>query len=70
MLKHYVGLTAQKATMLSLDRLGINLLVEKEGHTALRVRLPFPRCCAVRRWGRAGSQERRGAVGLGSGSCG
>ena len=44
MVKHYVGLTVSKATILSLDRLGMNLVVEKEGHpTPFKLRLPFPR---------------------------
>ncbi|GBF90333.1 hypothetical protein Rsub_02439 [Raphidocelis subcapitata] len=44
MLKHYVGLTAVKARMLDLDRLGTNLQVtQEEGGASFKVRLPFVR---------------------------
>lgn len=42
MLKHYVGITVDKATMLSLDRLGVNVACERQGET-FKCRLPFPR---------------------------
>lgn len=44
MVKHYVGLTAVKAKMLDLDRLGFNLqVVQEEGGPSFKVRLPFVR---------------------------
>lgn len=44
MVKHYVGLTAVKAKMLDLDRLGFNLQVlTEEGGPSFKVRLPFVR---------------------------
>jgi hypothetical protein len=44
MVKHYVGLTAVKAKMLDLDRLGFNLQVtQEEGAPSFKVRLPFVR---------------------------
>jgi hypothetical protein len=57
MLKHYVGLTAAKARMLDLDRLGTNLQVtQEEGGASFKVRLPFVR------WGGGGSGVLRAAV--------
>ncbi|KAI8465920.1 MAG: hypothetical protein J3K34DRAFT_75734 [Monoraphidium minutum] len=42
MVKHYVGLSAAKARMLDLDRLGFNLQVtQEEGGQSFKVRLPF-----------------------------
>jgi hypothetical protein len=43
MVKHVVGLTVKNATILSVDRLGLNMMVEKEGHQPFKLRLPFPR---------------------------
>lgn len=41
MVKHYAGITVDKATMLSLDKLGINLSCDRNGDT-FRCRLPYP----------------------------
>ncbi|KIZ03415.1 hypothetical protein MNEG_4544 [Monoraphidium neglectum] len=44
MVKHYTGLSAVKAKMLDLDRLGFNLQVtQQEGEQSFKVRLPFVR---------------------------
>ena len=42
MIKHYVGITVDSATMLSLDRLGVNVSCERAGQS-FKCRLPFPR---------------------------
>jgi putative heme iron utilization protein len=42
MIKHYIGITVDKATMLSLDRLGVNVACERQGES-FKCRLPFPR---------------------------
>ncbi|KAL4422913.1 hypothetical protein ABPG75_009110 [Micractinium tetrahymenae] len=42
MIKHYVGITVDKATILNLDRLGMNVACER-GKDAFKARLPFPR---------------------------
>jgi putative heme iron utilization protein len=42
MIKHYTGLTVEKAKMLDLDRLGINLEIVRKGATS-KMRLPFIR---------------------------
>lgn len=42
MIKHYVGITVDKAMMLSLDRLGVNVGCERQGQT-FKCRLAFPR---------------------------
>jgi hypothetical protein len=43
MVQHYVGLGVTSARMLDLDRLGINMEVERAGET-FKLRLPFIRC--------------------------
>ncbi|KAI7841182.1 hypothetical protein COHA_005148 [Chlorella ohadii] len=42
MVKHYVGITVDKALIQSLDRLGMTVVCER-GKDALKCRLPFPR---------------------------
>jgi putative heme iron utilization protein len=42
MIKHYIGITVDKATMLSLDSLGINVACERQGQS-FKCRLPFVR---------------------------
>jgi putative heme iron utilization protein len=42
MIKHYIGITVDKAMMLSLDRLGVNVACERQGES-FKCRLPFPR---------------------------
>ena len=42
MIKHYVGISVEKASMLSLDRLGVNVACERQGEK-FKCRLPFPR---------------------------
>lgn len=42
MIKHYVGISVDKATILNLDRLGMNVACER-GKDAFKARLPFPR---------------------------
>ena len=48
MIKHYVGITVDKATMLSLDRLGINVACERQGQS-FKCRLPFVRPASDRK---------------------
>jgi len=42
MIKHYIGITVDKAMMLSLDKLGVNVACERQGQS-FKCRLPFPR---------------------------
>lgn len=42
MIKHYVGITVDKAMIASLDRLGMTVLCDR-GKDAFKCRLPFPR---------------------------
>ena len=42
MIKHYVGITVDSASMLSLDRLGVSVACERQGQR-FKCRLPFPR---------------------------
>jgi putative heme iron utilization protein len=42
MIKHYIGITVDKAMMLSLDKLGVNVACERQGES-FKCRLPFPR---------------------------
>ena len=44
MVKYYAGITVKKATMLSLDSLGINVACERDGES-FKCRLPFPADC-------------------------
>jgi putative heme iron utilization protein len=42
MVRHYAGITVDEATMLSLDRLGVNVACVRNGQQ-FKARLPFPR---------------------------
>ncbi|PSC75188.1 FMN-binding split barrel [Micractinium conductrix] len=48
MIKHYVGITVSKATILNVDRLGMSVACDR-GKDQLKVRLPFPRAATDRK---------------------
>jgi putative heme iron utilization protein len=48
MIKHYVGITVDKALIQSIDRLGMTVVCER-GKDALKCRLPFPRPASDRK---------------------
>lgn len=49
MVKHYVGVEVDKATIVGLDRLGMFVKVESSKFGGAKLRVPFPRECLDRK---------------------